>query len=275
MSQVWFITGSSRGLGVALVEMALRSGAAVIATARDPSSSSLQPLLTKYGPSKLLLLPLDVTDNAQVLAAVSLAVKTFGRIDVVVNNAGSASFSAIEDTSMDSFRAQLDVNFFGVVHVTKALVPVMRNQGFGRIIQISSIGGRITAPGYAAYQSAKWALGGFSTCLAQEVSPFGIKVTVLEPGGMDTEWSAPSVGGAAEVSEPYQQTVGAFWDLFSQSRGSWSSPGDVAGLVWRVAGEEKPPLRLLAGRATVEHARMALEGLAREDEKWRYLTTSV
>jgi NAD(P)-dependent dehydrogenase (short-subunit alcohol dehydrogenase family) len=273
MSKVWFVTGSSRGLGLALVEIILRSGDIVVATARK--TDSLQHLVDKYGPGRVLAVPLDVTNHDQVLNAVDEAIKTFSRIDIVVNNAGYADFAAIEDMSLDSFRAQLDVNFFGVVYVTKAIVPVMRKQGSGHIIQVSSIGGRVTAPGYSAYQSAKWALGGFSLCLSQEVAPFGIKVTVLEPGGMDTDWSAASSKAVGEISEPYQQTVGAFWDAFSQSKASWSSPADMANLIWKIPMETEPPLRLLAGRATVAHAKMASEALAASDEKWEHLTTSV
>ncbi|KAF9766549.1 Oxidoreductase boa17, partial [Fusarium sp. DS 682] len=155
MVRVWFVTGSSRGLGRVLVEKVLESGDIVVATARD--SSQLGDLVTKYGPDKVFAISLDVTDFDQANKAVKEAVDKFGRIDVVVNNAGYANLASIEDTDIEGFRAQVDVNLFGVVNVTKAVVPIMRRQKSGHIIQVSSIGGRIGTPGAAAYQSAKWA----------------------------------------------------------------------------------------------------------------------
>ena len=205
MPQVFFLTGSSRGLGRQVAEAALAAGHYLVATARNPAS--LADLVDRYG-GQVLPVALDVTDPAAAVAAVSAGTAAFGRIDVVVNNAGYANLAAVEDISLEDFREQVDANLFGVVNVTKAALPVLRAQGGGHIIQVSSIGGRLATPGLSAYQAAKWAVGGFSEVLAREVGPLGIKVTVLEPGGMRTDWAGSSMR-VPPVSEPYRPTVGA------------------------------------------------------------------
>lgn len=179
MSKVWFITGSSRGLGRALAEAVLANGDKLVATARNPQQ--LADLEERYG-GQIFAVTLDVTDPGETEAAIAAAVERFGRLDVVVNNAGYGNISAIEETSLDDFRAQMETNLWGVIHVTKAALPVLREQGSGHFLQISSIGGRAGAPGLAAYQSAKWGVEGFSEVLAKEVAPLGIKVTIVEPG---------------------------------------------------------------------------------------------
>ena len=204
-SKVWFVTGSSRGLGRALVEVALEAGDRVAATARHPER--LQDLVDKYGDA-VLLLRLDVTDYDAAARVVAQAQETFGRIDVVVNNAGYSDLGSFEDTTIDSFRTQIDTNFYGVVNVSKAAVPVLREQGSGHIFQVSSLSVRVSAPGLTAYQAAKWAVAGFSSGLAQEIAPFGVKVTVLEPGGMRTDWAGSSMT-IPQPSAPYQPTIGA------------------------------------------------------------------
>ena len=191
MSQVFFLTGSSRGLGREIAEAVLAAGHQLVATARQPAS--LADLAERYG-DRILPVALDVTDPAAAEAAVAAGVAAFGRIDVVVNNAGYANLAAIEDITAEDFREQLDANLLGVVNVTKAALPVLREQGGGRILQVSSIGGRLATPGLAAYQAAKWAVGGFSEVLAAKSAPLGIKVTVLEPGGMQTDWAGPRCG---------------------------------------------------------------------------------
>ena len=191
MPTVFFLTGSSRGLGRAIAEAVLDAGDQLVATARR--ARSLDDLVARYG-DQILPLELDVTDAAARRGRRSpRAAERFGRIDVVVNNAGYANLAAVEDITLYDFRAQVDTNFFGVVNVTKAALPVLRAQGAGHIIQVSSIGGRLATPGLSAYQSAKWAVGGFSSVLAAEVAPLGIHVTVLEPGGMQTDWAGSSM----------------------------------------------------------------------------------
>jgi NAD(P)-dependent dehydrogenase (short-subunit alcohol dehydrogenase family) len=264
MARVWFVTGSSRGVGRALVEKVLESGDIVVATARNPSQ--LDDIVAKYGSDKILATALDVTDFDQANKAAKEAVDKFGRIDVVVNNAGYADMASIEDADIEGFRAQVDVNLFGVVNVTKAVVPIMRQQKSGHIIQVSSIGGRVGTPGAAAYQSAKWAVGGFSTVLSQEVAPFGIKVTVAEPGGIKTEWATIATE-TAKVSEPYEQTVGQMIQLV-KGHSEWTEASEIARAIIHLANVEDPPLRIVLGKDALPYAQMAAKALADSDEKW-------
>ncbi|KAJ5522777.1 Bcboa17 [Penicillium frequentans] len=272
MKRIWFITGSSRGLGLAVTEAALNNGDSVIATARKPEQ--LAGLIQKYGPDRILPLALDVTDNDQVIRAVKTGYEKFRRIDVVVNNAGYANTASVEDIEIEDFRAQLDANLLGVVYVTKAVIPILREQRSGHIFQVSSLGGRLGAPGLSAYQSAKWAVGGFSTVLAMEVASFGVKVTVLEPGGMKTDWAGSSMK-IHPVSEPYKSSVGAFIEAHRNSPGTEPSiPSKVANIVLRLLEEAEPPLRLLIGPDAVSYGGKAAENLSASDEKWRDLSLS-
>lgn len=270
--KIWFITGTSRGLGLSIAEAALNSGASIIATARD--TAKLTPLVEKYGADRVLSLSLNVADNDSVLAAVKAGHEKFGRIDIVVNNAGYANTVAIEDITIEDFRAQVDTNYMGVVYVTKAIIPIMRVQGSGHFFQISSLGGRVGTAGVAAYQSAKWAVGGFSTVLAQEVAPLGIKVTVLEPGGIRTDWAGSSMK-IPPVSEPYKQTVGVTAEMLRKYGPHFPSlPEKIADIVVKLSEENDPPLRLLVGPETVDMAAEAAKKIADSDEKWRHLTLS-
>lgn len=272
MPRVWFITGSSRGLGLAIAKAALDSRDSVIATARKPEQ--LADLVESYGSERVFLLALDVTNNEQVIESVKAGHEKFGRIDVVVNNAGYANTASAEDIDIHDFRTQVDANFYGTVYVSKAVIPILRRQKSGHIFQISSIGGRVGTPGLSAYQSAKWAIGGFSTVLAQEMAPFGVKVTVVEPGSMKTDFAGSSMD-IPEVSELYQSTVGSFAQIIRQLSGSeLSIPSKVADIIIKVLGEEEPPLRLLVGADAVEFAGKAAGALAASDEKWRELSVS-
>ncbi|KAF4338004.1 ketoreductase [Fusarium beomiforme] len=265
MARVWFVTGSSRGVGRVLVEKVLESGDIVVATARNPSQ--LDDLVSKYGSDKILATALDVADFDQANKAVKEAIDKFGRIDVAVNNAGYANMASIEDADIKSFREQVDVNLFGVVNVTKAVVPIMRQQKSGHIIQVSSIGGRVGSPGAAAYQSAKWAVGGFSTVLAQEVAPFGIKVTVAEPGGISTDWANIATENA-KISEPYQQTVGDMIHVRIKGHSSWTPASEIARAIIHLSNVEDPPLRIVLGKDAFEYAGIAAKALADSDAKW-------
>jgi len=270
MSQVFFLTGSSRGLGRQIAEAVLAAGHSLVATARQPES--LADLAERYG-TRILPVTLDVTDQAAVEAAVAAGVAAFGRIDVVINNAGYANLASIEDITVADFREQIEANLLGVVYVTKAALPVLRGQGGGRIIQVSSIGGRLASAGLAAYQAAKWAVGGFSEVLAKEVGPLGIKVTVLEPGGMRTDWAGSSMR-VAPVSEPYRQTVGAMARVHDDI-GSGSALGDpvkVAQVVLEVAAMDEPPLRLILGSEAYAYATAAAKARAESDAAWHKLT---
>jgi NAD(P)-dependent dehydrogenase (short-subunit alcohol dehydrogenase family) len=272
VSKVWFVTGSSRGLGRALVEAALGAGGRVAATARNPGE--LHDVLDKYGDAALAL-PLDVTDFDGAARAVAQAQQAFGRIDVVVNNAGFSDLASFEDTTIDSFRTQFDTNFYGVVNVCKAVVPVLRTQGSGHIFQVSSLSVRVSAPGLSAYQAAKWAVAGFSRSLAQELAPFGVKVTVLEPGGMRTDWAGSSMT-APNPSAPYRPTIGEFAKLVrSHSGNEATDPRRVAQLVQDLAGRADAPVRLLLGADAVPMALEEARQLAASDEAWREVSLSV
>ncbi len=205
MAQVWLITGSARGLGRAIAEGVLAAGDKLIATARNPQQ--LSDLVERYG-DNVRAVALDVTDERAAIAAVQLAVDVFGRLDVLVNNAGYGNLAAIEDTTIQDFRAQLETNLFGVVNLTKAAIPVMRRQGAGRILQFSSVGGRVGPIGRGAYAAAKWGVEGFSEVLAKEVGPLGIKVTIIEPGGFRTDFAGSSQTILAD-NPAYASTVGA------------------------------------------------------------------
>jgi NAD(P)-dependent dehydrogenase (short-subunit alcohol dehydrogenase family) len=185
MSKVWFVTGSASGLGRDIAEAVLASGDRLVATARNPRR--LDELVEKYG-DQIRSAPLDVADEDAARAAVQVAIEVFGRLDVVVNNAGYGDIAPFEQLSSERFKALIDTNFYGVVNVTRAVLPLMRKQRSGCILQISSVGGRLTRPGSTGYHAAKWAVGGFTESLAQEVSSFGVKVCALEPGGMRTNW---------------------------------------------------------------------------------------
>src|SRR6266480_994361 len=206
MSRTWLITGSSRGFGLELTRAVLESGDRVLATARRPEQ--LADLLAGLG-DRGRAAALDVTDPVAARAAVQAAVDAFGALDVVVNNAGYANSAAIEEMDEDDFRAQVEANFFGVVNVTRAALPVLRKQRSGTFVQFSSIGGRVGGtPGMGAYQAAKFAVEGFSEVLSTEVKPLGIRVTIIEPGGFRTDWGGSSMR-TPPVSEDYDLTVGA------------------------------------------------------------------
>jgi NAD(P)-dependent dehydrogenase (short-subunit alcohol dehydrogenase family) len=270
-SKVWFVTGSSRGLGRAVVEAALEAGDRVLATARKPEQ--IDNLVSRYG-ERVKAVALDVTDPAQAHRAVRDAVDSFGRLDVVVNNAGYGDIAAVEDVTLADFRRQIDTDFYGVVHVSKAVVPILRQQGSGHIFQVSSISSRLGGVGLAAYQSAKWAVSGFSITLAREVAPFGVKVTVLEPGGMKTDWGGSSMT-IPPISEPYQPTVGAFAQMVREISGHEENvPERVAQVVVDLAGRDDPPLRLVLGAQALQDVQAAAQQLAASDEQWRSVTES-
>lgn len=271
MSKVWLITGSSRGLGRALAKAVLEKGDRLVATARD--TASLADLAEKHG-DKVRLATLDVTNGLVAQQAVKAAVDAFGRLDVVVNNAGYGNIAPIEDVAENDFRAQMEVNFYGVFHVTRAAIPVMRAQKSGHIIQISSIGGRTGTAGLSAYQSAKFAVEGFSEVLNGEVSPLGIKVTIVEPGGFRTDWAGSSMT-IADISEDYQPSIGRLVSHLEENGGQETGdPAKGAKAIVEIAGIEKPPLRLLLGSDAAWIAEAAGKRQQEEDLAWRKLTLS-
>ncbi|QOY88343.1 oxidoreductase [Paludibaculum fermentans] len=267
-SKVWLITGSSRGLGRAFTEAVLAAGHRLVATARDPQQ--LAELVQQYG-TNVRAVALDVTHSVMARSAVQTAVDEFGRLDVVVNNAGYGNVGAVEDVAEEDFRAQLETNFFGVVNVSRAALPQMRRQRSGHIVQISSIGGRSSSPGLAAYQSAKWAVGGFSEVLAKEVAPLGIKVTIVEPGGFRTDWAGSSMKVDA-VREEYQPSVGQYAEFIRHYDGQqMGDPRKAAQVLLQLVELEEPPLRLLLGSDAQHLAAAIASSRAAEDEKWKEL----
>ncbi|MEW2503004.1 SDR family NAD(P)-dependent oxidoreductase [Amycolatopsis sp. NPDC047767] len=272
MSKVWLVTGGSRGLGRAVVEEVLAAGNDVVATAR--TVDSLKDLDERYG-DHLLRFPLDVTDPAQAEAAVAAAVERFGRLDVVVNNAGYANMASVEEVDLADFRAQVEAVFFGTVHVTKAALPVFLAQHSGHFVQVTSVGGRGTAPGLSAYQSAKFATEGFSGVLNDEVSGLGIKVTMAEPGLMRTDWSGPSMEVRAFKPE-YAPTMGPLIEHLRSKRGVEPiDPAAVARVFLQVVELAEPPLHLVLGGDAVAMMRAGMTKLMAEDERWAELGRSV
>ncbi|AMM19299.1 oxidoreductase [Frondihabitans sp. PAMC 28766] len=269
---VFFVTGSSRGLGRSIARAVIAAGHRLVATARDPHS--LDDLVAAApDPARVLTLPLDVASPSAVTDAVDAALAHFGRIDVLVNNAGYADLGSVEDTTLESFRRQIDTNLFGVIALTKAVLPSMHAQGSGRIIQISSVGGRASTPGLSAYQAAKWGVGGFTEVLAKEIAPLGLFATAIEPGGMRTDWAGSSMT-LAPVSPGYEPTVGAMGAMHTGDSIGASDPDKVAQLVLTVAALDAPPARLLAGSDAVTVAGWVGSTLASRDAEWSELSAS-
>jgi NAD(P)-dependent dehydrogenase (short-subunit alcohol dehydrogenase family) len=272
MARTWLITGSSRGLGRALTTAVLESGDQVVATARRPEQ--LDDLVNQYG-GLIRTARLDVIDRAAARDAVDAALGNFGRIDVVVNNAGYADSAPVEEVSDEDFRAQVEANFFGVVNVTKAVLPVMHRQRAGHIVQISSIGGRVGgSPGIAAYQASKFAVAGFSEALAAEVAPLGIEVTIVEPGAFRTDWAGSSMA-IAPVGPDYEATVGAI--NYRRAGFDRSAPGDparAARAIIEVVEIDDPPRRLLLGSDALTFAIAKSHEQIAEAERWADLSTS-
>ncbi len=276
MKKVWFLTGSSRGLGLSIARAVLEAGDNLVATARNPQA--LEVLKRQYGES-LLPLALDVRDPAQSRRAVADAVKVFGRIDVVVNNAGYGNMAAIEEAPEEEFRDQIETNLWGVIHVTRAVLPHLRRQRSGHIFQISSVGGRLGMPGMGAYQTSKWAVEGFSEVLAKEVSGFGIQVTLIEPGHMPTDWAGVSMK-VAEPGEDYRAVLTDRIQMLEKMSGRssekipGSDPEKVAQVLVDLAGKPGAPLRLLMGSASVKMVLAMDEGKLAETRKWHSLSSS-
>lgn len=271
MSKVWLITGSSRGFGRSLAEAVLANGDWLVATARRPEQ--IADLAERYG-DQVRIVQLDVNRYEQAEAAVKAAFEAFGRLDVLVNNAGYGNVSSIEETSMEDFRAQVETNLWGVINVTKAALPKLREQGHGHIIQFSSIGGRTGAPGLAPYQAAKWAVEGFSEVLSKEVSPLGLKVTLVEPGGFRTDWAGSSMQHIQPRDE-YKDTVGGLLTHLRDTTGKENGdPDKAAQAILAIADEQNPPLRLLLGSDAVAIANAVDEGKLAETKRWEQLSCS-
>jgi NAD(P)-dependent dehydrogenase (short-subunit alcohol dehydrogenase family) len=272
MSKVWLITGSGNGLGRDIAEAALATGYSVVAGARR--TEELAPLVAQYG-DRVKPVRLEVRDEAAAKAAVQLAVNSFGRLDVLVNNAGYGQFAPFEQMSAEEFQAIVDTCFYGVVYTTRAALPVMRKQKSGHIFQVSSIGGRHAVPGNTPYHAAKWAVGGFSDSLAMEVAPFGVKVCTLEPGGIRTNWARRAVKNAPDLLPEYEASVGSFLEILRGLEGRLEGdPRKIADVVVQLANSDDVPARLILGVDAEKRVQQAEAARAIEADKWRHLTVS-
>jgi NAD(P)-dependent dehydrogenase (short-subunit alcohol dehydrogenase family) len=267
-SPVWFITGSSRGFGLAFTEAALARGDSVVATARSPEV--LDPLVKEHG-DRALALALDVTDRVAVASAVDAALDRFGRIDIAVNNAGYGLRGAVEEVTEAEARTQMEVNFFGALWVTQAAIAPMRAAGSGHIIQVSSMGGVIAFPALGLYHASKWALEGMTESLAQEVAPFGIKVTIVEPGGFRTDWNGSSMQHSTHLAE-YEFLPGR-----AAGAPRRTSPGDpvkAAAALMQIVDDPNPPLRVLMGVMAFDLAQEAYHRRLAEWDRSKVLSRS-
>jgi NAD(P)-dependent dehydrogenase (short-subunit alcohol dehydrogenase family) len=261
--KTWFITGASRGFGHAWAAAALARGDRVAATARNPQALAD---LTQGHADRVLPLALDVTDRSAVFAAVSEAADTFGGLDVIINNAGYGLFGMIEETTEDQARAQLETNFFGALWVTQAALPVLRAQGSGHIIQVSTIGGIAAFPTLGLYNASKWALEGLSEALSAEITPLGLKLTIVEPGPYGTDWS----GDSAVHTEP----IAAYEPVREARRAGARTPADpalTAQVILQLVDSEQPPLRLFIGSYPYPIAEKVYQERLSTWNEWRWL----
>lgn len=271
MEKIWFITGSSRGLGRSLTEAVLAKGDSVAATARTPGQ--LDDLVARY-PDQIYPIQLDVTDKAQINAAVEQTISRFGRIDVLVNNAGFGITGAAEAFTDEQVRSQLETNLYAPIAITRALLPHMRKQRAGRILQISSIGGRVGRASVSVYQAAKFGLSGFSEALREEVEPLGIHVTSVEPGGFRTDWGGDSMTYAPHV-DGYERTVDIRANYFKS--GNYVPVGDpekAAQVIVNLVDHPEPPAHLILGSEAASLLQQADAARKAEFDKWLPVSVS-
>ena len=270
MNKVWFITGCSTGFGRALATEVLQIGCNVVVTARK--IVDVEDLVASY-PNNAIAVKLDVTSNTEIAEAVEIALQKFGRIDVLVNNAGIGYFGAIEESEEAEIRRMFEINFFGLANMTNAVLPIMRNQKSGHIVNVASIGGLVSFPGVGFYNATKYAVDGLSESLAKEVAHLGIKVTVICPSGFRTDWAGRSANNTkieiADYAPSAHQNKNAI-------RGySGNQPGDpkrAAKAIVKAVESENPPLRLLLGVAALKNARLKLEALRNDFDTWAETT---
>lgn len=269
---VWFITGCSTGFGRELARMVLDRGYRCVVTARDPAK--VEDIASGKG-DRALVLELDVTDPVEIDAAAKSAETHFGRIDVLVNNAGIGYFGAVEESDEAEIRRMFEINFFGLSRMTRAVLPVMRRQQSGHIVNISSIGGLRSFPSLAYYNATKYAVEGFSESLSLETAPLGIKVTIVEPSGFRTDWAGRSANESKTRIADYAPTAGK--NLRDLRNYSGKQPGDpvrAAAAIIDAVSSPTPPLRLLLGKAALKGARGKLEMLRKDFDTWEQTTVA-
>lgn len=266
MSKTWLITGAANGIGRCTAELVLERGDRLVATAR--SVERLHDLATRHG-DRVRLEELDVTDAAAARSAVERAITDFGGLDVLMNNAGFAHLSPFEQTSEDEFRDEIETNFFGVVNLTRAALPLMRRQRSGHIINISSSSGRFGGAGSSAYSAAKWAVSGFTESLAKEVGPFGVKAVSVEPGSIRTNWTRVARGHVPELLAEYEPTIGTIMKLTENVAGN--EPGDpakVAQVLFDLSRADDLPHHLILGSDAVARIAKVEAERAQLAERW-------
>ncbi|MEN0054595.1 MAG: oxidoreductase [Mucilaginibacter sp.] len=271
MTKIWFITGSSRGLGRSLTEAVLAKGDKVAATARN--TELLNDLADKY-PDQLYAVKLDVTNKEQIISAVESTIQHFGRIDVLVNNAGFGIIGAAEAFSDEQVRSQLETNLYAPIEITRVVLPYMREQKSGSILQISSVGGRVGNPGLSMYQAAKFGLSGFSEALSKEVAELGIHVTCVEPGGFRTDWAGDSMSYAPSVAG-YETTVDARIEFFKSGKFvPMGDPEKAAQVMVNLVDSSEPPMHLVLGSEAIAILKQADAARTAEMEKWMPVSLS-
>jgi NAD(P)-dependent dehydrogenase (short-subunit alcohol dehydrogenase family) len=268
---VWFITGCSTGFGRELAAHTLSLGYPTVVTARNPA----QVADLVQGHDHALALALDVTEPAQIEAAVGAAQKKFGRIDVLVNNAGIGYFGSVEESDLEETRRMFEINFWGLTHMTRAVLAQMRERGSGSIVNISSVGGLVGGPGVSFYNATKFAVEGLSEALAHEVGPLGVKVLLVEPGPFRTDWAGRSANEAPNTIAAYSATAGKRRDdLRALSGKQPADPARAATAIVAAVEAKDPPLRLLLGKPALAKAREKLTSLAENFDAWADLTVS-
>lgn len=267
--KTWFITGCSTGFGREIAKKAISAGYNVVATARNPAQ--IEDLAAEHQ-THVLILQLDVTDKAQVRAAVQMALEKFGTIDVLVNNAGIGYFSTVEESDEEEARRMFEINFWGLMAVTQEVLPHLRSRNSGRIINFSSVGGLAAFPSVGYYNATKFAVEGISESLAKEVAPIGIRVTLIEPGAFRTDWAGRSANRTQTAITAYMETVGP---RINRSSGQeMGNPAKLAEAVIQVAELPNPPLRLLLGKDAYAVATAKLGDMLKDIENWKETTMS-
>jgi Short-chain dehydrogenases of various substrate specificities len=270
--KVWFITGCSTGFGRELAKETLKQGYNVVVTARN--ISDIEDIVKEY-PDQALALRLDVTKPEEINQAKAAILERFGRIDVLVNNAGIGYFAALEESEETEVRRMFEINFFGLAHLTNAILPILRKQRGGHVVNVASIGGLMAFPGVGFYNATKFAVDGFSEALSKEVRHLGIKVTIVAPGPFRTDWAGRSAKNSSIVIDDYRETAAANMNTIrGYSGGQPGDPAKAAQAIITAVNAENPPLRLLLGASALHNARVKLDELKRDFDNWEELTLS-
>ena len=270
--KVWFITGSNSGFGLSLTKAVLAKGDKVIATTRHPEE--IKDLVKQY-PNTVKAVTLDITKADEISNAIDTAISTFGRVDVLVNNAGFGTLGAVEEIEDEQVRYQFEVNCFGTLNLTKAMLPHFRQRNSGHILNVSSVGGFTSFPGTGIYSATKFAIEGYSEALAKEIAPLGIKLTLVEPGAFRTEFAGDSLATPDNQIDDYEETAHKFVKMQSQSSGE--QPGDpdkAAQAMIKAVESDNPPMRLVLGEDALEATRKKIKSFQQELEEWEEITLS-